>query len=159
MPPSLPWWAWAVIAAALAVGEFHAPGAYLIWIAIGAAVTAAFDAAFGLSLYAQIGVFIVVALISCLEGYRVYGRLDARRRQGTPLNERDQAMIGAHGVVSTAFVDGQGKVRIGDTVWLAEGGDYPLGMPVVVTAVRGTTVVVAARRDPAAAGERLRQAE
>jgi inner membrane protein len=144
MPPSLPWWAWAAIAAALAVGEFHAPGAYLIWIAIGAAVTAAFDAAFGLSLYAQVGVFIVAALISCLEGYRVYGRLDARRRQEAEVNEPDHRMIGAHGIVSTAFVDGHGKVRLGDTVWLAEGPELPLGTPVVVTAVHGTSLLVEA---------------
>ena len=147
MPPSLPWWAWAAIAAALAVGEFHAPGAYLVWIAIGAAFTAAFDAAFGLSLYAQVAVFLVAAIISCLEGYRVYGRLAARRQAGGPLNERDQAMLGEHGIVCTAFLDGRGKVRIGDTVWLAKGADLPEGTPIVVTAVHGTTLVVDAREE------------
>ena len=149
MPPSLPWWAWAALAAALAVGEFHAPGAYLVWIAIGAAVTAAFDAAFGLSLYAQVAVFVVAALISCLEGYRVYGRLDARRRPEASVNEPEMAMVGERGTVCTAFVGGRGKVRLGDTVWLAEGGDLPEGTPLVVTKMHGTTVVVdsAARAD------------
>jgi predicted membrane protein len=37
----IPWWGWAILAALLGLAEMHAPGCYLIWIALGAALTAA----------------------------------------------------------------------------------------------------------------------
>lgn len=141
---SAPWWAWAALAAGLGLGELHVPGSYLVWVAIGAAVTAAIDAEWHMGLGAQIAVFVVAAAISCLEGWRVYGRLGLRPRRAAPLNERDLAVVGAHGVVSADFVDGRGKVRLGDSVWLAEGADLPEGAAVVVSAVNGTTLVVEA---------------
>lgn len=53
-------------------------------------------------------------------------------------------MIGQRGTVAADFVHGRGKVRLGDSVWLAEGPDLPQGAPVVVISVRGTSVVVSA---------------
>ena len=142
MIPSVPWWAWAALAAVLGLGELHLPGAYLIWIALGAAASAAADAAFGLSLEAQVAVFLGAAVVSCAGGYFVYGGFNAHRRPQRPLNERDALMVGAQGVVCASFTAGRGKVRLGDTVWLAEGGDFAEGTPVVVKAVRGTSVIV-----------------
>ena len=51
-------------------------------------------------------------------------------------------MIGAHGTVCETFVNGRGKVRVGDTVWLADGPDLAEGSPVVVAGVRGTRLDV-----------------
>jgi membrane protein implicated in regulation of membrane protease activity len=55
-------------------------------------------------------------------------------------------MIGAKGVVTEAIRDGVGKVRLGDTVWLAEGPDLDDGTPVAVTGMRGTVVIVSPAR-------------
>ena len=140
----IPWWAWTVLAALLALAELHVPGSYLIWVAIGAAVTAAADAIWGLTLSAQIAVFAASSGLSCLGGYFVYRRIivDRRRLDAAPLNQRAMLLVGARGVVCTPFVGGCGKVRLGDTVWLAEGGDLAEGTSVVVTAVIGTRVRV-----------------
>ena len=51
-------------------------------------------------------------------------------------------MLGSRGVVCEAFASGQGKVRLGDGVWLASGPELAAGSPVVVTAVHGTRLVV-----------------
>ena len=51
-------------------------------------------------------------------------------------------MIGAKGVVSQPIFNGQGKVKLGDTVWLAEGPELEGGAPITVTDVRGITVIV-----------------
>jgi membrane protein implicated in regulation of membrane protease activity len=45
-------------------------------------------------------------------------------------------------VVFEAIVNGQGKVSLGDSVWLAQGPDMPVGASVVVTGLRGTIVIV-----------------
>jgi inner membrane protein len=139
----LPWWAWALLAGVLALAEMHAPGSYLVWIALGAALTSAVHAAFGASLEGQLAAFAAASAVSCAGGWFVYRRLDRARRGAVPLNQRSLAMIGTRGVACEAFRNGRGKVRLGDSVWLAAGPDLAEGAPVVVNAVRGTRLVVA----------------
>lgn len=146
---ALPWWGWVILAGVLGLAEMQVPGAYLIWIALGAALTAAVDAAVGLSLEAQLGTFAVASAGSCGAGYFVYRELH-RRQQGSvspdevPLNERSLAMVGARGTVCEAILNGRGKVRLGDGVWLATGPDLAEGTPIAVTAVQGTRLYVEA---------------
>ena len=144
----LPWWGWIVFAGIVGLGELHVPGAYLIWIALGAALTGAADAAFGLSLEGQLAVFVAASMSSSLAGYFVYRRLYRPRRGELRLNQRNLAMVGSRGVVCDAFVNGHGKVRLGDGVWLATGPDFAEGTPVVISAVRGTRLFVEAAPPP-----------
>lgn len=143
--PAFPWWVWAVLAAGVGLAELHLPGSYLIWIALGAALTAAIDAMWGLSLPAQIATFAVASAVSCVLGYFVYRKIG---RDEPALNQRDMQMIGEHGVTCETFVNGRGKVRLGDSVWLAEGPNLANGVPIVVTSLRGTSVIVAAAAEP-----------
>jgi membrane protein implicated in regulation of membrane protease activity len=140
----MPWWGWIVAAGVLALSELHVPGSYLIWIALGAAVAGAADAAFDLSLAGQIAGFTAASAVSCLAGYFVYRKLGRRRRRELRLNERNLALVGARGTVCEAFVNGHGKVRLGDGVWLAAGPDLAEGTAVVVSAVHGTRLFVEA---------------
>jgi membrane protein implicated in regulation of membrane protease activity len=143
---NIPWWLWACLAALIGWAELHIPGSYLIWIAIGAALTAAIEAVWGLSLSGQIGAFAVLSAISCGVGYFIYRRFD-RADQAAPLNQRNLLMVGAQGVVCLPIVNGQGKVRLGDSVWLADGPDLPEGAPVRVKSVRGTRITVEVKAD------------
>jgi inner membrane protein len=140
----IPWWAWVILAGILALAELHVPGSYLVWIALGAALTGAVDAAFGVSVEGQLGTFAAGSALSGIAGYFVYRRWHRRRRGDAPLNERSLAMVGARGTVCEAILNGRGKVRLGDGVWLANGPDLAAGMPVVVSSVQGTRVVVQA---------------
>ena len=140
----LAWWVWVILGGLLALAELHAPGSYLIWIALGAVLTSAVHAAFGASLEGQLATFALTSVLSCLAGYFVYRRLGRRRRGETPLNDRAMAMLGARGTVCEGFLAGRGKIRLGDSVWLATGPDLAEGTPVVVNGVRGTTLIVAA---------------
>ena len=137
-----PWWAWMVLAGALGLAEMVVPGAYLMWIALGAALTGLADAMLGLSTEGQLGVFAVASALSCAAGFFVYRRMEWRQRGEAPLNQPHRAMLGARGTVCEAFLSGRGKVRIGDTVWLATGPDLAEGAPVVVSGVHGTRLVV-----------------
>jgi inner membrane protein len=145
----MPWWSWMVLAGILGLAEMHVPGAYLIWMALGAAVTGAVDAAFGISLEGQLGTFAVASAASCVAGYFVYRELHRRQQGGIstdeiPLNERGLSMVGARGTVCEVILNGRGKVRLGDGVWLATGPDLAEGTPVAVTAVHGTRLYVEA---------------
>ena len=108
MSTNIPWWAWACLAALIGLAELHAPGSYLIWIAIGAGLTAGIDAAWGLSISAQIAVFTGFSAISCGSGYFVYRRLN-HPTEDAWLNQRDLTMVGAQGVVCFPIVNGQGR--------------------------------------------------
>lgn len=148
---AIPWWAWMVLAGILGLAEMHVPGSYLGWIALGALLTGIVDAAFGLSLEGQIGAFAAASALSCAAGYFVYSRVGRVRRAAGLLNRRALAMVGARGIVCEAVQNGAGKVRLGDSVWLAEGPDLAPGTPVMVSAVNGTRVIVAALEPAAAA--------
>ena len=137
-----PWWSWIVLGGALGLAEMVVPGAYLMWIALGAAITAVTDAWFGLLLEGQFAVFAVATSISCIVGYFVYGSMQPSPQAEQSLNDPHRAMIGARGIVYEAFSNGRGKVRVGDTVWLATGPDLAVGAPVVVGALDGTRLVV-----------------
>lgn len=136
-------WYWAIAAAVIAYVEMHAPGFYLIWIACGAATTAAGIGLFGIALEQQLITFAVASVAFCIVGYFVYRSLNAQRTT-TSLNRRELGIVGAEGVVAEPIQNGQGKVRLGDTVWLAQGPDAPAGTPVRVRALLGTTVQVEA---------------
>jgi hypothetical protein len=138
-------WIWAVGALVVALLELHAPGCYLIWIALGGAVTAIAAFAGVAGLPTQLAVFAAASLVSCAVGYFVYKRvMAAARAEEAPINQRERAMIGMKGTVEVAFSNGRGKVRLGDSLWLAEGADLPAGTEVVVKSVRGTTAIVEA---------------
>lgn len=142
MMPPIPWWVWTILAALIGLSELHTPGSYLIWIAVGAALTAAADAIWSLSLSAQLGTFAAASAVSCVGGYFVYRRFNHPIDSRVRLNQRHLQMIGARGVVRVPIVNGRGKVQLGDTVWLAEGPELPEGSPIVVSGVRGSLVVV-----------------
>ena len=154
-----PWWAWIVVAGVLALAEMVVPGAYLIWIALGAAATGIAAAGTGMVFEVQLATLATTTAVSCIAGYFVYRRVELDRNGGVPPNTPRRSMVGARGTVAEAFANGRGKVRVGDTVWLAEGPDLAVESPVVVAGVRGTRLEVtdpldtgAASSKPAASG-------
>lgn len=136
-------WAWAIGALLLAIFELHAPGFYLIWIALGSGVTALGTLAFDLALPRQLEIFAAACAASCVAGFFVYRRLLSTEPAAHARNVRDRQMVGEHAVVAEPIHNGHGKIRLGDSVWLAEGPNLPEGAAVIVTGMRGTTAIVA----------------
>lgn len=142
-----PWampWIWAVAAVVIAFLELPVPGSYLIWIACAAALTALAGFLVDLSLSAQLTVFVICNIGTCIAGYFVYRHFDRRGRDDDRVNRRDLDLVGAVATATESFTNGQGRVRLGDSIWLAEcPEDLAAGAAVVVTAVHGTSLVVA----------------
>jgi inner membrane protein len=142
MIPPIPWWICAGLAAAVALAEIHLPSGYFAWIAVGAALTAVATAAgIAATLAAQLCVFAAATALSCVVGYYVYGRIGSSENKSR-LNQRNLLTVGDRGVVVVPIVNRCGKVRLGDSVWLAEGPNLVAGTAVVVVGVRGTCVIV-----------------
>jgi hypothetical protein len=58
------------------------------------------------------------------------------------LNRPAVQLVGRVLVVAEAIDGGRGKVRVGDTLWPAEGSDIPAGAEVRVIAAKATVLVV-----------------
>ena len=103
-----------------------------------------------LSLAGQLGVFLAASAASSRSATSSIARSqDSVARDS--LNERQPRADRHRRDVTADFVNGRGKVRIGDTVWLAERPEFAEGTPVVVRAVRGMRVAVEAAAGSTAA--------
>lgn len=127
-----------LLAIEVAVGTFD-----LLWVAAGAFLTALF--ALIVPLHAggwggQLTFFGVVAIAFVISGRTVFKGLRNSVTSHPNLNNRLANMVGQHGREATAFVDKRGKVKVGDTVWLAEqvdGAAIAEGDAIVIAAAEG----------------------
>jgi membrane protein implicated in regulation of membrane protease activity len=137
-----PYWLWFALGVGLAGFEMLIPGVYLVWLAVAALATGALTWAFGLGVPLQILDFVFIALIVVFSARRILR--DSPIVSSDPLlNNRLGRMIGQTGTVSTAFVDGEGRIRQGDSEWNARGADLAAGTRVRITGAdtRGTLLV------------------
>ncbi|MEZ5461313.1 NfeD family protein [Dokdonella sp.] len=134
------WW---LLALLLIAAELVAPGYFLLWIGLAAAVMGLLMLLFpDLGFIAQAVVFGVLSVLICFV-YWKYIRPATELRDDQPLlNRKGARMIGRHVTVVEPIVNGRGKVKIGDSVWLAEGDDREAGSVVEVLSVNGTTLTV-----------------
>ncbi len=136
------WW---LLALALIAAELVAPGYFLLWIGLAAGIMGLVMLAFpNLVFVVQAIVFAALSIAVCLV-YWKYIRPSAELRDDQPmLNRKGDRMIGQHVTVVDAIVNGRGKVKVDDSVWLVEGADCAVGAVVKVVGVDGTTLQVIA---------------
>jgi membrane protein implicated in regulation of membrane protease activity len=137
-------WLWAVAGLLLIVAEVLLPGVFLLWLGLAALAIAGVAALVPLSLEAQLGLYAVAAILSCVAGWLVYRKSAQGRRGAAAVNDPRARIVGSVGHVTEAIRHGQGKVRIGDGDWLAEGPDLAAGTAVRVKGLSGTTLKVEA---------------
>jgi inner membrane protein len=134
------WW---LLALVLTGAELLAPGYFMIWIgAAAAAVGVVLMVLPELSFLAQSVLFVLLALVCCYSYWRFVRRVAGERSDQPLLNRRAEQYIGRRFVLETAIVNGHGKARVGDSLWLVEGPELAVGTPIEVVAVDGTTLKV-----------------
>ena len=131
------WW---VIGIVLVIGEVVLPGTFLIWFAFAAFGVGLIGVVVDLSGMNQVVVFGLLSFASLSLGYLM------RKRRGDPevpaFADRTQAYMGKTYTVVVAIENGQGKIQVGDSVWLAEGEDCPIGGSVKVIDSRGNVLLI-----------------
>jgi inner membrane protein len=136
-------WHWLAVAAAFAVIEVAVPAMVCIWLAVaalGAAAIAWF--APGLGWEHQALIFAALAVVSVAIGRVVFARTRPQS-SAAHLNRRAETYIGRTFTLERPIVDGRGRLKVDDTVWLVEGPDLPVGTRVQVTGVANTLLRVA----------------
>jgi membrane protein implicated in regulation of membrane protease activity len=134
-------WNWLILAVLLLILETVVPGVHFLWFGIAAVIVGAIAMATGIAWQWQIIAFGVISVLTVFF-VRRYVRPDVATSDLPDLNVRGQQYIGRSLVVEQAIQNGRGKVRVGDTLWQAEGPDAPAGARVKVTASKGNVLVV-----------------
>ena len=136
--------AWGALALLLFAAEALAPGAFMLWIGIGAAAVFVLVAIFAdLPLLGQVVAFVLLSVVS-IQCYRRWGRRHDRRSDAPLLNRRAEQLIGRVVVLDLPIVAGEGRARIDDAFWVVRGPDLPAGATVRVVAVDGMALKVQA---------------
>lgn len=135
---------WLVLGIALMVAELFNPGAFLLWLGLGALLTAVTVlAAPGLALVWQVVVFGLLSLGAIL-GYRQWRRRHPRIEASDHplLNRRAAQFVGQVYTLAEPMVDGRGRLKIGDAYWALAGADLAAGTRVRVVATDGVVLQV-----------------
>lgn len=135
---------WLMLAVALGVAELAVPGVFLVFVALAAAITGLLALLFPpLTLPAELVVFGAWSVVTVLVGRRWYA--DYPVDSADPLlNDRAARLIGQEVVVIEPIAGGTGRVRVGDSDWIARGPDLPIGTRVRIVGVSGSVLNVAA---------------
>lgn len=134
--------AWAALAVVLFAAEALLPGAFMLWMGIAAAVVFALVWLFdGMSLLLQVVLFVVLSFVS-IQVYRSWFRKAARQSDQPLLNRRAEQLVGRVVVLEQAIVDGSGRAKVDDALWVVAGPDLPVDSRVRVVAVDGMTLKV-----------------
>jgi inner membrane protein len=108
----------------------------LPWVGIGAGLIGAWQIAQGdKSGWWLVGTGVAMLVADVLIDF-VWAHPSITKSDQPDLNRRAEQLIGRVLLLEEAIEGGRGKVRVGDTLWLAEGAELPAGTRVKVTAVR-----------------------
>ncbi|KQM41257.1 NfeD family protein [Sphingomonas sp. Leaf10] len=134
---------WLLLAAALGAAELAVPGVFLVFVAIAATITGLLALLFpALTLPAELAVFGAWSVVTVLIGRRWYAEYPVDSDDPL-LNDRAARLIGQDVIVVEAIVGGIGRVRVGDSDWIARGPDLEAGRRVRIVGVSGSTLSVA----------------
>lgn len=138
---------WLILGLVLLTLELLGSGGYLLWIGGAALATSVVARLSDIRAEEQWVLFATLSVLFTLVWYLFQRRRDKRGRERNGLNQRAQSLVGSQCVVMTPVTSQEGRVKLGDSSWLAcsESGDtLAPGVRVRVVRVEGTKLVVSA---------------
>lgn len=136
-----PQWGWLALGFLLGTLEMAVPGAFLIWLSGAAIITGLITWAAPITMPVQIVLFAVLAIASVFLGKR-YLRDNPIAGADPKMNDRGARLLGDTVIVTHAIDGGTGRVRHGDSEWLARGPDAEPGTRMRVAGNDGTVLLV-----------------
>ncbi|MEO6717097.1 MAG: NfeD family protein [Novosphingobium sp.] len=136
-----PHYGWLAIGLVLAAAEMAIPGVFLIWLAGAAIVTGMLSWMIPMGMPLQIVTFAVLAIVAVFSGKR-YLAAHPVVSADPMMNDRGGRLVGETVLVTHAIDGGHGKVKQGDSEWLAKGPDAEPGTKMRVAGHDGTVLIV-----------------
>jgi inner membrane protein len=134
-------WFWLTLGLVLGAAEIVAPGFFLMWLGMAAFVTGIIAWALPISMPAEVIIFAALA-IATVYGARRWMVQNPIISSDPLLNDRGGRMVGEVVTVIEAIAEGQGRVKVGDSVWSAKGPETPVGSKVRITGAQGSVLTV-----------------
>lgn len=134
-------WLWFAAAVALFVLETIVPGIHFLWFGVSAALVGLIALLIPLAWQWQLILFTLIS-VATLFWVRRSSRADVAKTDEPVLNIRGAQYIGRKVTVEDAIINGRGRVRVGDTIWPAQGEDASVGTNVKVVGVNDMVLVV-----------------
>jgi inner membrane protein len=134
-------WIWLTLGLVLAGLEMLVPGVYLIWLAAAAIITGVLTYSLELSLPMQVIDFVFLSLIIAFSAKR-FLRERPIESSDPLMNRRGARLVGETAVVVQAIEHGGGRVRLGDSEWIARGPNVAVGERVRISGSEGAILLV-----------------
>ena len=145
---NLGFWNWFFLGLLLIALETFIPGVHFLWFGLSAIVVGCVAFAVSAAGHAELFIWpwqlVTFAAISVASVFwvRGYSRSKDAASDEPMLNVRGAQYTGRTVIVEDAISGGRGKVRVGDTLWPAQGPDAVKGSSVRVTGTNGTVLIV-----------------
>lgn len=133
-------WNWWILAAILLALELVAPTFFFLWLGAAALIVGVLLLFVDWPWSYQVALFAVLSVVLIVAS-RVWVR-DPRHLPRPYLNQRAKRLVGRQVSLVTDIVDGEGQVRIGDTVWRVAGPEAPEGTRVRIVGADGSMLRV-----------------
>ena len=134
-------WVWIAVGFVLATAEILVPGVFLIWLAGAALLTGLVTLVLPIGVPLQVVVFAVLAVAAVFVG-RDYLRANPVEDADPKMNRRGMRLAGEIAIVTSAIDGGTGRVKHGDSEWLAKGCAAAVGDKVRISGSDGAVLVV-----------------
>lgn len=139
---SMEYWHWMAFGVALAIVELFIPSAFFLGMGLAAFVVGVVMwAGIGIAWEGQIFLFAVLSLVTIVV-LRRYLKTRPIETDQPLLNLRGHQYVGRDFTLHEPIVNGQGKIRVDDSIWKVVGRDCPAGSLVSVTGVDGVVLQV-----------------
>jgi len=131
-------WNWWLLALILLVVELLAPGFFFLWMAAAGFVTGCLLLLIPvLDIKLQVSIFSVLSVVA-ITLWKLYDKKHPIITDHPLLNKRGQQYIGRVFSLYKPIENGEGKIKVDDSIWKVHGQDCDISAKVKVIAVRGT---------------------
>jgi inner membrane protein len=136
-------WFWLSFGFILGAVEMIAPGFFLMWLGLAAIIVGLLTWALPISLPLQVALFAILSVLTVFAGKKFLS--DNPITSDDPkLNDRGARLTGEIVDVIEDIRNGNGRVKVGDSVWSARGADAVAGTRVRVIGADGAVLLVEA---------------
>jgi inner membrane protein len=135
-------WYWWVLAFVFLILEMLTPGFFFMWLAVSGLITGLIAWLIPtLSLNIQVFIFSIFSVLA-VTAWRYYGKKFTVETDQPLLNKRGAQYIGRVFPLYAAIENGEGKIKVDDTIWKVQGEDCDINTKVKVTGMRGMVMYV-----------------
>jgi membrane protein implicated in regulation of membrane protease activity len=134
-------WFWLSLGLVLGVAEMVAPGFFLMWLGLAALIVGGLDYFLPITVAYQVAMFATLSVLTVFAGKK-FLQDNPIETEDAKLNDRGARLTGEIVTVVEAITNGNGRVKVGDSVWSARGVDAAIGTRVRVIGADGAVLLV-----------------